>query len=101
MLFISTSLYIADVTNTLNFSVTDFRDVPFRMSLTETVDERETELSSLVIDHIGDYAVDFAPQTNNVTLKLTKVVLGNPRATLTLTTWSIKKPTTSPQTVVT
>ncbi|XZF15195.1 hypothetical protein ACTHGU_03590 [Chitinophagaceae bacterium MMS25-I14] len=79
----------------------DFRDVPFRMSLTETVDERETELTSLVIDHIGDYAVDFAPQTNNVTLKLTKVVLGNPRATLTLTTWSIKKPTTSPQTVVT
>ncbi|XZF15203.1 RHS repeat-associated core domain-containing protein [Chitinophagaceae bacterium MMS25-I14] len=71
------------------------------MSLTETVDERETELTSLVIDHIGDYAVDFAPQTNNVTLKLTKTILGNPRATLTLTTWSIKKPTTSPQTVVT
>ncbi|XZF15207.1 polymorphic toxin type 43 domain-containing protein [Chitinophagaceae bacterium MMS25-I14] len=92
---------IAGITNTLNFSVTDFRDVPFRMSLTETVDERETELSSLVIDHIGDYAVDFAPHTNNVTLKLTKVVLGNPRATLTLTTWSIKKPTTSPQTIVT
>ncbi|XZF15197.1 hypothetical protein ACTHGU_03600 [Chitinophagaceae bacterium MMS25-I14] len=62
------------------------------MSLTETVEERETELTSLVIDHIGDYAIDFAPQTNNVTMKLTKVVLGNPSATLTLSTWSIKKP---------
>jgi len=58
--------------------------VPFRVSTVETIDGIDRELSSLIIDHVGDYSLDFVPHGGTVNVVWTKAVSSPPTVTLTV-----------------
>jgi len=75
---------VPTIPHTLGFTIQDFRDVPFRVSTVETIDGIDRELSSLIIDHVGDYSLDFVPHGGTVNVVWTKAISSPPTVTLTV-----------------